>query len=168
MKIIEMTNGYKAIVDDCDYERLSAFKWYPAAQKDGSVYAVCRIRLASNKWITERMHRMVMGCSFGDGKRVDHINHRTLENVRNNLRLCTQKENARNMLPRGGVSQFKGVTYDPKKRLWRARISVDRKRIGLGRYKDEVKAAKAYDVAAQTYFGEFALLNFPNGGQICA
>lgn len=45
---------------------------------------------------------------------------------------------------------------------WVARISVDYRRIYLGYFTSAEEAARAYDTAAQQYFGEFAKLNFPN------
>jgi AP2-like factor (ANT lineage) len=40
------------------------------------------------------------------------------------------------------------------------RIWVNRKRIYIGSFEDQIEAAKAYDKAAIKYYGEFANLNF--------
>jgi hypothetical protein len=43
--------------------------------------------------------------------------------------------------------------------MWRARICVNYKEIGLGFFSTPQEAAKAYNDAALKYFGEFAYLN---------
>lgn len=45
---------------------------------------------------------------------------------------------------------------------WRAKIKVNGKTINIGTYEFAKDAAKAYDVEALKYFGEFAYLNFPH------
>lgn len=105
----------------------------------------------------KRFHKEISGESG-----VDHKNRIGWDNRRSNLRSATENENAANHGPsRGKVhSKFKGVTYDSKKSLFRARIMVEGKSISLGRFKKEGDAAKAYDAAAIKYFGEFAYVNF--------
>lgn len=60
----------------------------------------------------------------------------------------------------GGSSQYRGVTK--KKSRWESRIEVERQRIRLGSFADEESAARAYDAAAFKYFGDRAILNFPD------
>ena len=40
-------------------------------------------------------------------------------------------------------------------------ICVAGEKIFLGRFKDEIEAAKAYDKAAKKYYGQYTSLNFP-------
>jgi hypothetical protein len=97
------------------------------------------------------------------GQLVDHINGNGLDCRRENLRLCTAKENAHNRKPwaKAKISKFKGVTrYHPRRPGWDAQICSDGKVLYLGHFATEEEAARAYDSAARDAFGDFALLNF--------
>lgn len=113
------------------------------------------------------MHRMIMEKVHGDisGYYVDHINHNSVDNRRENLRLCTMAENLRNSrkLDRSTSSRYKGVCYmisSKRKKRWIAYIEIEKgKRKYLGYFHTETEAALAYNQAASEYFGEFANLN---------
>ena len=110
------------------------------------------------------MHRLIMSCP--DDMFVDHIDGNTLNNTRENLRICTHLQNHRNKKKtrrykgRPTISQFKGVNR-ASKNTWLAKLQKNRERIYLGCYPTEEEAARAYDAAAREHFGEFAKLNFP-------
>lgn len=157
MKKIPLTQGKFAIVDDADFEWLSQYKWRIQNKRNGNYYARCSMKL-SGKWVTQTMHRLIMNAE--KGKDVDHINHNGLDNRRQNLRICTRKQNLQNIRKRSKTSKFKGVSWSQSRHRWCASICVNQKRINLGRYKTEDEAAMAYDKAAKMYFGEFANLNF--------
>jgi hypothetical protein len=147
---IPLSQGKHALVDDEDFDRISQWKWhfsdgYAARHSEGSRPV--------------RMHREIMQPS--DGLEVDHIDGNKLNNCRSNLRLATHGQNMRNRkLQTGGTSQYKGVVWYAQTSRWQAKIQVDRKTIHLGYFADEIDAARAYDKAACTHFGEFARLNF--------
>jgi hypothetical protein len=61
------------------------------------------------------------------------------------------------------TSRFKGVYWENWSKSWRTGIRVDGKTRRLGRFRDEIAAAVAYDEAAGQWFGEHARLNFPDG-----
>lgn len=61
------------------------------------------------------------------------------------------------------VSQYKGLTWIPAEKRWKVRIFIDGRSVSLGRFKDEVEAAHAYDDAARRHRGQKARLNFPIG-----
>lgn len=148
MKEIPLTHGQTAIVDDDNYERLSAYSWH--ANRSASNYYAATT-MGDSEIL---MHRMVIECK---GQHVDHINGNGLDNRRANLRACNATQNHQNTRRIWGASQFKGVHRCRNK--WRAQIVVDGKKIHLGVFTDEQDAAKTYDDAAMKNFGEFAATN---------
>lgn len=110
----------------------------------------------------KKLHREVLGLT-DPAVAVDHINGDTFDNRRSNLRLCTQKDNAKNQKQRRNKrwSIYKGVTKMPNLPLrpWIAQIQSDSKRTLIGYYATELEAATAYDEAALRLHGPFARTN---------
>jgi hypothetical protein len=92
---------------------------------------------------------------------VDHIDHDGLNDRRSNLRICTQRQNLYNSRPKGRSSRFKGVCWDKARQRWVVYIRYGGRNRFIGQFADEIEAAKAYDRAAASLFGEYAYLNFP-------
>ncbi|MFZ3265761.1 MAG: AP2 domain-containing protein [Terriglobales bacterium] len=162
MREIPLTRGYVALVDDCDYERVSQFKWH-ALMSPGkhTVYAVRNIRMADGRRTAQLMHRFILGLT--DPKILtDHQDRNGLHNWQDNLRIATRSPNCANAGKRRNAktSRFRGVSWDKPRGNWQTEIQEGRARLYLGRFTDEVDAAKAYDRAALEHFGEFANLNF--------
>ncbi len=163
MKLINLTRGQAAIVDDEDYEWLMQWKWY--ADYSRSKFYARRLQRIGITDVKITMHRMLLGLKPDDIKRGDYINGNSLDNRKSNLRICTQANNCKN---RGSnlnaTSRFKGVSYKKRDEIWVAQITVDKKKLWLGQFpytsEGEVAAAKCYDEAAKKYFKEFAYLNF--------
>lgn len=92
----------------------------------------------------------------------DHKNHNGLDNRKSNLQLCTIAQNQYNKAAKKGCSsRYKGVMFRSDCKRWRVKIGFNYKRIHLGNFPDQIKAASAYDDKAMELFGEFAYLNFP-------
>jgi len=155
MKLIPLTKGYHAIVDDEDFECLSQVKW--------SLHESCGIRYAHRRDpVIGRhvyMHREILNLGPGRKLIADHINGNGLDNRRCNLRAVTPSQSIMNTRNQSGsVSRFKGVHRERNK--WRVVITMDRKKHNLGTFADEEDAARAYDAKARELFGEFARTNF--------
>lgn len=156
MKEIQLTRGKTVLVDDEDFDYLSQFKWV----YNGN-YATMNVQIGYKKQKVVRMHRMLMNAP--DNMQVDHIDNNKLNNQKNNLRVCTSAENRRNT-PRhkNNKSGYKGVCLNRHKTGWVSTIVYKGKKYKLGNnFKSPEEAAKAYDIAALKYHGEFANLNFP-------
>ena len=103
------------------------------------------------------MHQVVNATPVG--MITDHIDHDGLNNDCQNLRTVTRAQNSFNSLKkRLATSRFKGV-YRNQRGTWHATIGVNGKTLSLGYFEIEVDAAKAYNLAAIRYFGEYAVLN---------
>ena len=145
-------------ISDHRFDELSALKWYaywnPSTE---SFYAVRGIRKSNGKMRMFPMHRQILGLEFGDKRDGDHINHNTLDNRDENLRIATRSENGRNRgANANNTTGFKGVTWDKDRMKWRARIMLNRKMIHLGLFVTPEAAHSAYCEAAKQYHGDFA------------
>lgn len=160
MKEISLSKGKIAIVDDEDYERISQWRWHAHFNFiNNTLSAIRKEKDENGKHHQVFMHNEIM--NVANGFEVDHINHNRLDNQKSNLRICTHHENMFNRRSQDNSrSQYKGVAWHKHNKMWQANITVDRKQINLGYFKNEIDAAKAYDKAAQKYQGNFAFLNF--------
>jgi hypothetical protein len=155
---VPLTQGKFAIVDIDDFYKVIIYKWHTRHSAQ-TFYATCTIGYGRNR-INLHMHRLIMNAP--DDMFVDHINGNGWDNRKANLRLATSAQNNYNRrLTSNRTSKYKGVDYRPAKKAYRARITVDKRKIFLGHFKSEIEAACEYDKAAKKYHGEFAALNFP-------
>lgn len=154
VRFIPLTQGKFAIVDAEDYERLSKYKWYLKNLGYNS-YAY-----RTDNYRKRAMHREIMNAP--DGMVVDHIDGNGLNNSKSNLRICTQAQNVYNNRPKLNTSsKYKGVSFNKNEGKWKVTIKCKGEHFHLGWFRDEKKAARAYDKKAAELFGEFAYLNFP-------
>ena len=162
-KKIPLTKGKFAIVDNEDYERVSQHKWHFSGR-----YAVRKVN-----GVNEMMHRIINNAPAG--QYTDHIDGNGLNNVRKNLRNCSQSQNIANRGKQSNnQSGYKGVSLQRhiSKRgdeylYWYAQIQIKtetKKRKVYGKnfpFTDDGKlqAARWYDEQARLHFGEFAKVN---------
>jgi hypothetical protein len=164
MKLVPLSQGKVAMVDDADFAAVSEFNWFAYCPgRPGLFYAMRNAGHGRGNRRTQTMHRFICGLVPGDGFEVDHEDGDGLNNQRWNLRVCTHQENHRNLPKRRttSTSRFKGVTWDAGKKRWLAQVYTGGRNRYIGRFDHEEQAAQAYDQAAREQFGEFARLNFP-------
>lgn len=158
VKEIQLTQGYVAMVDDEDFERVNKHNWHAIVSYKTSHVNVYAVRgVASNGTVVRLwLHKVILNTL----RQVDHIDNNGLNNCRSNLRECTTLQNIANSRKRANtISKYKGVHRLEAKcvtRPWQARLGQQH----LGTFATEEDAAKAYDVAAVDRYGEFAKPNF--------
>ena len=160
MKLIGLTRGYEAIVDDEDFDRVIQYKW-TAAESKTTVYALHHFNSKATGRGCIGLHRFIMNAP--GGVTVDHVDRNGLNCQRNNLRFANSTQQAANrIMPR--TFKYKGVyNYQrPNKtnNRWQAMIRIENKLIHLGMFSTAEEAAIAYDKKAIETWGEFATVNF--------
>jgi hypothetical protein len=112
---------------------------------------------------TVLLHRYLL--NEPKGKVIDHLDGDSLNNKRDNLRICTQKENIQNQIckQKNISSKYRGVYFAKNINKWRSQIRFNNKLRHLGCFNDEIKAAKEYDKNARSIYGVYAKLNFERG-----
>lgn len=142
------------LVDDADYEFLSAYKWHY-----NSGYATRQIEWDkdTNRCRKLYMHRFLTNAK--PGMYVDHINRNKLDNRRANLRLCNQSQNCANSVRPPSLTGYRGVKLDKRDGRYSATVFFRGRAIALGRFATAEEAAEVYNKAAIEYFGDFARPN---------
>jgi len=153
---IPLTQSQAVLIDDEDFDLVSGYKWYSLWNIHvHSFYAVTNIIKPDGKRTSLYMHRLIMGAK--KGQQVDHIHHRTLDNRKSELRLCTNSQNQHNRVKYANNSSgFKGVCFDKHRKKWKAQITLNCKYKFLGHYDTPELAYAAYCRAAAELHGEFA------------
>lgn len=150
---IPLQRGLVALIDDEDIDLVKGYRWY-ADVRPRVTYVRANAVLEDGRRRAVYLHHVVTGATG-----VDHVNHDGLDNRRKNLRIVGQGLNNANQRPRGGSSQHKGVSWLKRERCWLAYIRIDGVQKRLGYFNDELAAARAYNDAARTAWGEHAYLN---------
>jgi len=115
-----------------------------------------RIRIDGRPY---RGHHLAWLYMTGDFPPCD-VDHRDLNRGNNawrNLRLAPDNlNNVNNPKRKDNTSGFKGVSWCPARKKWRARIAIDGKTRTLGTYETAEAAHAAYTKVAVAAYGEFA------------
>jgi hypothetical protein len=142
---IELTKGYKALIDEDDYERVSQFKWR-ATVRNTVVYAGRGWR-EDGRQRHEYLHRFIVVAKPGD--EVDHRDGNGLNCTKLNLRSVTHAQNAMN---RGRFS--KGISFHKRMKKWQAYITLDGRHVHLGVFETEDEAKAVREAAVERHFGD--------------
>lgn len=155
MKLIQLTQGKFAQVDDDDFEYINSFKWQAVKSKKGKTFYAVRRKYINGKKTLIIMHRIIMNL-FDKKLFIDHIDFDGLNNQKLNLRTATFSQSNSYRRSKSKYT-YKGIRFNDGK--WDSRITHNKKQIMVGRFETKEMAALAYNEAAIKYHGEFAYLN---------
>lgn len=161
--VVPLTKGFYAVIDPQDAERVLAHSWC-VAERDNRLYGQSRVIVPgqSSRQLVY-LHRFILDAP--DDVLVDHEDREGLNCRRSNLRFASHADNTQNQAIRSdNRSGYRGVSWSRTEQCWTVSIAANNHRKYIGRFADLVEAAKAYDAVARELHGEFARLNFPEGG----
>ncbi len=151
--------GARVLLDDADYHLVGESSWFAlrtAASR--TVYVVREFYITPGRRgrrRVEQMHRVIM--QPRKNETVDHINGNGLDNRRENLRICSTRQNAWNArLSKANTSGVKGVCWAAREGKWLARVYDNRKVVWGGYFSCLAEAKAAIMAARERLHGEFA------------
>ena len=156
---IKLTQNQVTVVDDIDYEYLSQLKWFATkAGLGSSKFYAARWSRANGRRKLIYIHNLVaerMGLDLSCD--IDNIDRNSLNNLRNNLRSATKREQAQNRSKRNdNTSGIPGVNWNKRDKKWYVRVNINGKEKHLGCFSDKLEAEKIRIEASLEYYKEFS------------
>ena len=145
MKLIPLTQGQFAKVDDEWFDYLNQWKWH--ARKSSLTFYARRKYYRNGKDNCILMHRLISDCP--KGLTVDHLDHDGLNNQYDNLKNCSQQENnvnRRALFCKRNTSGYGGVSWNKFENKWIAQVRRYKKQMHLGYFKTKEEAILRMDL----------------------
>jgi hypothetical protein len=144
MRQISLSQGKVVILDDDDFERLSAYHWCYRGERGGNLgYAIRHARM-DGKVKTKYMHREIMNPP--PGLEVIFLNHDRLDCRRENLRIVTKEEARRHHRVRhDSRTGVKGVRHNPTNDTYSAFTYRNGHSYRIGTFSSQEHAMQAYE-----------------------
>ena len=93
MRVIPLTKGQFALIDDKDYDTIINYPHPWRAEKNRNMVYACSYQIVNGRPSTIRMHTLIL--LPPKHKQVHHINRNGLDNRRANLKALTQRKHRR-------------------------------------------------------------------------
>lgn len=156
-------NDLETIIDLEDLERVLNFKYSWCAAfliepKDYYAHSTVYKGLVNGvpKNTTIGLQCFILGLEGKDGFYVDHINHNSLDNRKENLRVTTMTNNTRHRgsINSNNTSGYRNISLINKK--YTVQLQVDGKNKILGRFENIDDAIVCAEEMRNKYYGEFS------------
>lgn len=159
MKIYKTKKGDEVFLDNEDFDNLIVkmdYTYYVGRNKNKikNVRRMIPVLLSdTKKRKLQLLHWDVMDHPER-GMVTDHIDGNPLNNQKNNLKICTIRENGQNKRHKSATrnysSKYPGVCWHKPLEKWRAEIMINKKIKYLGLFLNEKDAAWAYQKACKS------------------
>lgn len=142
-------------VEDFDKANDIKGKWCVIWNEITQSFYVQSATRTNGKKTTISLHRLITG--FIKGMHVDHINHDTLDNRRNNLRIISNSENQQNRkgATRSSTTGIRGVYWSKKSKKWKVQIKVNKVQIHIG-YFNSIEEAEHAAIEARSKYMKYS------------
>ena len=148
---IPLSQNKVVLLDDEDFNRLSQHHWCYRGERDGRQGYAIRHQRVDGKYITQYLHREILG-SIEPGFEVVFLNHDRLDCRRANLRVVTIQEARRHhRVRRDSLTGLKGISYNEAYNTWSADVYRHGKSYRVGTYHSKEAAVRAYENAVKTW-----------------
>lgn len=150
---------FETLIDTDDLEKLIKLNYRYTLKWDNvlkSYYVKACVYLGKingkYKYKNIPLHNIVMNRQ--DGEVVDHLNHNTLDNRKENLMIRTQHINLynRKSANSNNKSGYRNVTWDKSKQKWIVQLQINCKNKCLGAFEDVHEAGKFAEEMRQKYY----------------
>jgi len=140
-------NNLETMIDLDDFDLVNGYsRTWCASYKESTKSFYCQIHiiLDTGKQTKLKLHRVIMNV-VNPKLQIDHINHNTLDNRKENLRIVKPRENMWNL------KNTKGYRWREYNKKWQSYIVINGKQKSLGYYITEEEAKQAYLDAKEIY-----------------
>lgn len=144
----------ETLISTTDLEKVKSFpgRWFAMLHGSKSrFYVKGHTPMVRGKQEVHLLHRWLF--DNPKGLVIDHINHNSLDNRRDNLRVITQGQNTQNRegAMKNSKSGVRGVHWNKKCGKWHAQVGVNNEIIYLGLFEDLKEAEQAVINARRKY-----------------
>lgn len=147
IEIYDKNNNLLCFIDSDDYDKIKDIYWNLKGRY---------VRGYANKTLIT-LHDFIMNHKYDNKTVVDHIDGNRKNCRKNNLRICTQQQNAFNSkISKNNTTGIIGVYWRKDTNVWTSKLMFNRKNINLGSFDNLDDAIVARLRAEKEYFGEFA------------